>query len=117
MTYDPNRANSNRAMNLGALGGSFSVVPADVLTENQVYLQPLVMWKEPDFLIAVKGIQKQAGPESYTIPTEFSEKGILPLRGSMFTDPWTDITLFRADALMGFGLYQGVSVSSIYLPV
>ena len=75
------------------------------------------MWKEPDFLIAVKGIQKQAGPESYTIPTEFSEKGILPLRGSMFTDPWTDITLFRADALMGFGLYQGVSVSSIYLPV
>lgn len=117
MTYDPNEANSNRAMNLGTLGGSFPVVPADVLTENQVYLQPLVMWKEPDFLIAVKGIQKQAGPESYTIPTEFSEKGILPLRGSMFTDPWTDITLFRADALMGFGLYQGVSVSSIYLPV
>lgn len=115
-TYDTeDLRNGNYAL---VAGSSYvHLVALDVLTKDKTYLQPAVMWKEPDFLVAVKGIVKQAGPESYTIPTEFSEKGILPLRGSMFTDPWTDMTLFRADAMMGFGVYQGVSVSSIYLPL
>lgn len=90
---------------------------ADVLTATKTYLAPMVMWKEPDFLIAVKGIEKMAGADSFTIPTEFSERGIMPWRGTYWTDPYASLSLFRVDALFGFGVYQGCSMASVYIPL
>ena len=90
---------------------------ADVLVANKTYLAPMVMWKEPDFLIAVKGIEKMAGADSFTIPTEFSERGIMPWRGTYWTDPYASLSLFRVDALFGFGVYQGASMASVFIPI
>lgn len=89
----------------------------DCLTADKTYLCPMVMWKEPDFLIAVKGIEKMAGADSFTIPTEFSERGIMPWRGTYWTDPYTSLSLFRVDALFGFGVYQGCSMAAVYIPI
>jgi hypothetical protein len=55
--------------------------------------------------------------DSLTIPTDYSDRGILPLRGTYWTDPYSSLSLFRVDALMGFGMYQGVSGASIYIPI
>lgn len=89
----------------------------DILEVGKTYLAPMVMWKEPDFLIAVKGIEKMAGADSFTIPTEFSDRGILPLRGTYWTDPYASLSLFRVDSLMGFGVYQGCSIASVFTPI
>ena len=89
----------------------------DVLANGKTYLAPMVMWKEPDFLIAVKGIEKMAGADSFTIPTEFSERGIMPWRGTFWTDPYASLSLFRVDALFGFGVYQGCSMASVFVPI
>ena len=102
-------------------GQSVSVVLAsiasDVLADGKTYLAPAVMWKEPDFLIAVKGLEKSPTGDSFTIPTEFSEKGILPLRGTYWGDDYATVNLFRVDCLFGFNMYQGVSAASVYLPL
>lgn len=90
---------------------------ADALAAGKTYLAPMVMWKEPDFLIAVKGIEKMAGADSFTIPTEFSERGIMPWRGTYWTDPYASLSLFRVDALFGFGVYQGCSMASVFIPI
>lgn len=90
---------------------------ADSLATGKTYLAPMVMWKEPDFLIAVKGIEKMAGADSFTIPTEFSERGIMPWRGTYWTDPYASLSLFRVDALFGFGVYQGCSMASVFIPI
>ena len=90
---------------------------ADLLAAGKTYLAPMVMWKEPDFLIAVKGIEKMAGADSFTIPTEFSERGIMPWRGTYWTDPYASLSLFRVDALFGFGVYQGASMASVFIPI
>lgn len=90
---------------------------ADLLATAKTYLAPMVMWKEPDFLIAVKGIEKMAGADSFTIPTEFSERGIMPWRGTYWTDPYASLSLFRVDALFGFGVYQGASMASVFIPI
>lgn len=96
---------------------TFTCKTANVLTTGKTYLAPMVMWKEPDFLIAVKGIEKMAGADSFTIPTEFSDKGIMPWRGTYWTDPYSSLSLFRVDALMGFGVYQGASMASVFIPI
>lgn len=88
----------------------------DVLTADVTYLAPMVMFKEPDFLIAVKGLEKRPGQESFTIPTKYTEKGIMPWRGTYWNDDYKSLSLFRVDALMGFGTYQGVSMSSVFIP-
>lgn len=90
---------------------------ADVLANNVEYLAPCVIWKEPDFLVAVKGLEAYNGTDSFTVPTKYKDKGILPLRGTAWTDAYSATTLFRVDALFGFNLYQGVSVTSAYIPV
>ena len=87
-----------------------------MLTDGFTYLAPMAMFHEQDFLVAVKGIEKMSSADSFTIPTEFRDKGILPLRGTYWTDPYTSLGLFRVDALMGFGMYQGVSGACIYIP-
>lgn len=89
----------------------------DVLTVGKTYLAPLVMWKEPDFLVAVKGIEKMSGADSFTIPTDFSDRGIMPWRGTYWTDPYSSLSLFRVDALFGFGVYQGCSMASVFIPI
>jgi hypothetical protein len=89
----------------------------NVLTASKTYLAPMVMYHEDDFLIAVKGLQKMATADSMTVPTEFRDKGIMPWRGTFWEDPYTSLGLFRVDALMGFGMYQGVSGASIFLPI
>ena len=92
-------------------------IATDVLANGKTYLAPAVMWKEPDFLIAVKGLEKSPTGDSFTIPTEFSEKGILPLRGTYWGDDYAAVNLFRVDCLFGFNMYQGVSVASVYFPI
>jgi len=87
------------------------------LTKAMRYYAPAVIWKEADFLVAVKGLEKFYGCDSFTVPTQFKERGILPLRGTVFTDPVKAGTIFRVDVLMGTQMYQGVSNSSIYIPV
>lgn len=95
----------------------FTFTCTDVLTEGKTYLAPMVMWKEPDFLIAVKGIEKMAGADSFTIPTEYSDRGIMPWRGTYWTDKYASLSLFRVDALFGFGVYQGCSMASVFIPM
>lgn len=90
---------------------------SNVLTDGKTYLAPMVMYHESDFLIAVKGIEKMSSADSFTIPTEFKDKGIIPWRGTFWTDPYTSLGLFRVDGLMGFSMYQGVSGASIFLPI
>lgn len=87
------------------------------LASGVQYFSPAVTWKESDFLVAVKGLEKFAGCDSFTIPTEYKDKGILPLRGTVFTDPVKASTLFRVDVLLGTAMYQGISAASAYIPV
>ena len=117
MTYNPNDPELGNLAGSQLQGGGVPVTTEDVLAVGAIYAQPAIMWKKPDFLVAVKGLKPQASGESYTVPVEFSERGVLPLRGHMWTDSYTDKTLFRADALMGFGLYQGVSVTATYIRI
>lgn len=97
--------------------GVLTFTCSDVLTAGKTYLAPMVMYHESDFLIAVKGLEKMSTADSFTIPTEFKDKGIIPWRGTFWEDPYTSLGLFRVDGLMGFGMYQGVSGASIYLPI
>jgi len=97
--------------------GVLTFTVADMLTAGKTYLAPMVMFNEDDFLIGIKGIEKMSTADSFTIPTEFKDKGIIPWRGTFWEDPYTSLGLFRVDGLMGFGMYQGVSGASIYLPI
>ena len=91
---------------------------SNVLTTGITYLAPLVLFHESDFLVGIKGIEKMSGNgvDSLTIPTDFRDRGIIPWRGTFWTDPYTSLSLFRVDGLMGFGMYQGVSGASFYIP-
>lgn len=89
---------------------------ANMLVVDTTYLAPMTMFHEDDFLIGIKGIKKMTGADSFTIPTEFSDKGIIPWRGTVWTDPYMSLSLFRVDAAMGFSMYQGVSGASIFIP-
>lgn len=113
--------NGNTTVVIGGVPTSVTVVLAsvstNVLANGKHYLAPAVMWKEPDFLIAVKGLEKSPTGDSFTIPTEFSEKGILPLRGTYWGDDYASVNLFRVDALFGFNMRQGISAASVYLPI
>jgi hypothetical protein len=55
--------------------------------------------------------------DSLTVPTDYADKGIIPWRGTFWEDPYTSLSLFRVDGLMGFGMYQGVSGASVFLPI
>lgn len=96
--------------------GVLTFTTSNVLTDGITYLAPMVLFHESDFLIAVKGIEKMSSADSFTIPTEFKDKGIIPWRGTFWTDPYTSLGLFRVDGLMGFSMYQGVSGASMFIP-
>src|SRR5574344_1211188 len=100
-----------------ATGIDTNVTPTARLTAGHQYMTPAVIYKQNDFLVAVKGLEKFYGCDSFTIPTVYREKGILPLRGTAWTDPVKAATLFRIDVLLGMNVYTGLSVSSIYLPL
>lgn len=117
MTYNPKDPELGNLAASQMQGGGLPVTTEDVLATGAIYAQPAIMWKAPDFLVAVKGLKEQASGESYTVPVEFAERGILPLRGHMWTDSYSDLTLFRADCLMGFGIYQGVSITATYIRI
>lgn len=86
-----------------------------LLTNGRSYLPPAVVWKRDDFLVAVKGLEKFFGCDSMTIPTQYREKGILPLRGLCWTDPVKASTIFRVDVLLGMAAFLRVSMNSIYI--
>lgn len=88
---------------------------ANVLTNGVKYLAPAVVWKKDDFLVAVKGLEKFFGMDSLTIPTQYRDKGILPLRGLCWSDPVRAATIFRTDVLLGMSAFLGVSMQSIYI--
>lgn len=88
---------------------------ANVLTNGVKYLAPAVVWKKDDFLVAVKGLEKFYGMDSLTIPTQYRDKGILPLRGLAWTDPVKAATIFRVDVLLGMSAFLGVTMQSIYI--
>lgn len=93
------------------------VTPAvQLLTANSAYYSPAVIYKEEDFLVAMKGVVKFFGCDSYSVPKKYVEKGNLPLRGTVWADPQKAVALFRSDVLLGTALYQGVSVSSLWIP-
>lgn len=88
---------------------------AHILTPNTKYLAPAVVWKKDDFLVAVKGLEKFYGMDSLTIPTQYRDKGILPLRGLAWTDPVKAATIFRVDVLLGMSAFLGVTMNSVYI--
>jgi hypothetical protein len=88
---------------------------ANFLVNGTKYLAPAVVWKKDDFLVAVKGLEKFFGMDSLTIPTQYRDRGILPLRGLAWTDPEKAATIFRVDVLLGVSAFLGVSMQSIYI--
>lgn len=87
----------------------------NVLTNGTAYLAPAVIWKRNDFLVAVKGLEKFYGMDSLTVPTQYRDKGILPLRGTAWTDPEKAATIFRVDVLLGMAAYTRTSMCAIYI--
>lgn len=87
----------------------------DLLTAGTSYLPPAVVWKRDDFLVAVKGLEKFYGCDSLTVPTQYREKGILPLRGLCWTDPVKASTIFRVDVLLGMTAFLRTSMAAAYI--
>jgi hypothetical protein len=87
----------------------------NILVNGTTYLAPAVIWKRDDFLVAVKGLEKFYGMDSLTIPTQYRDKGILPLRGLAWTDPEKAATIFRVDVLLGMAAYSRTSMCAIYI--
>lgn len=123
LTYPADFTGARQANWTATINDAGAVVPTtvvgagiDQLNTGTTYLSPSVIWKENDFLVGVKGLEKFHGSDSFTVPTAFRERGILPLRGTAWTDPLKGVSLFRVDLLLGFALYQRVSVSSIWIP-
>ena len=87
----------------------------DLLKNGVSYLPPAVVWKRDDFLVAVKGLEKFYGCDSLTIPTQYREKGILPLRGLCWTDPVKASTIFRVDVLLGMTAFLRTSMAAAYV--
>lgn len=92
-----------------------SITP--ILTAGKTYMSPILMYKKDDFLVALKGLASLPGTDSFTIPTLYRSKGILPLRGSCDSSILTGKTVFRIDVLLGMGLYTGLSCSSAWFPM
>lgn len=88
-----------------------------VLTAGVRYFAPAVMYREKDLLVGVKGVASFYGCDSMTIPTNYREKGILPLRGTAWTDAYAAVSLFRVDVLYGANVYNGLSIASVWIPV
>lgn len=87
----------------------------NVLTAGKNYLQPALVWKKDDFLIAAKGLEKYYGSDSLTVPTRYSDKGYLPIRGWCFTLPMKARTVFRTDVLLGMEPFLRVSMNALYI--
>ena len=88
-----------------------------VLKAGVRYFAPAVMYREKDLLVGVKGVASFYGCDSMTIPTNYREKGILPLRGTAWTDAYAAVSLFRVDVLYGANVYNGLSIASVWIPV
>lgn len=98
-----------------AYTGTGSGTATGILEDGKDYLPPAVVWKRDDFLVAVKGLEKFYGCDSLTVPTQYREKGILPLRGICFTDPIKASTVFRVDVLVGMAAYLRTSMTAAYI--
>ena len=92
-----------------------TLTATNLLTNGVSYLPPALVWKKDDFLVAVKGLEKYFGCDSMTIPTQYRDKNILPLRGWAWTDPEKAKTLFRVDVLMGMAAYTRTSMNALYI--
>lgn len=95
--------------------GTLSVTASNFLDNGVTFLQPALVWKRDDFLVAVKGLEKFFGMDSMTIPTVYKEKNILPLRGWAWTDPEKAKTIFRVDVLLGMAAYTRTSMNALYI--
>lgn len=104
--FDPNNASSAQISGL---------IAVNVLTAGNTYLQPALVWKKDDFLIAAKGLEKYYGSDSLTVPTKYSDKGYLPIRGWCFTLPMKSQTVFRTDVLLGMEPFLRVSMNALYI--
>lgn len=92
-----------------------TLTATNLLSNGVSYLPPALVWKRDDFLVAVKGLEKYFGCDSMTIPTQYRDKNILPLRGWAWTDPEKAKTLFRVDVLMGMAAYTRTSMNALYI--
>lgn len=92
-----------------------TLTATNLLSNGVSYLPPALVWKKDDFLVAVKGLEKYFGCDSMTIPTQYRDKNILPLRGWAWTDPEKAKTLFRVDVLMGMAAYTRTSMNALYI--
>lgn len=104
--YDAGTTTSGQITGLSAV---------NVLTAGKNYLQPALVWKKDDFLIAAKGLEKYYGSDSLTVPTRYSDKGYLPIRGWCFTLPMKAQTVFRTDVLLGMEPFLRVSMNALYI--
>lgn len=95
--------------------GQLSVTASNFLDNGVTFLQPALVWKRDDFLVAVKGLEKFFGCDSMTIPTIYKDKNILPLRGWAWTDPEKAKTIFRVDVLLGMAAYTRTSMNALYV--
>lgn len=97
-------------------GGTITGLAAEaVLTGGNIYLPPALVWKNDDFLVAAKGLEKYFGADSLTIPTRYRDKGYLPFRGWAWTNPAKSATIFRVDVLIGCAAYTRTSMNALYI--
>ena len=106
LPYDASNPASGQITGLSAV---------NVLTAGKNYLQPAIVWKKDDFLIAAKGLEKYFGSDALTVPTRYADKGYLPIRGWCFTLPMKSQTVFRTDVLLGMEPFLRVSMNALYI--
>lgn len=105
---------SNGALTIADSGAAVDV--RGVLTASSSYYKPCLLWKKEEFLAAFKGLMPMKGADSKTIPSRFGgEKGVLPWRGTAWTDEEASVHKVRFDVYYGFGILKGIGMQAIYI--
>lgn len=88
-------------------------VVTGILTAGTTYYNPVLMWKQSDFLIAAKGIVPMKS-DSATLPTRYA-KTSLPWRGTAWSEEGASVDWTRFDTLFGTQMYRGISGAALYI--
>ena len=94
---------------------SLNVDVTPVLTGGKTYLNPVLLSSDDEFYVAVKGLEAMKAKDSATVPSGFGDKGILPIRGTAWSDPKTSVTYARFDAMFGYMMKRGIASRKIYI--
>ena len=102
-------------VNEGGEPSGLTLVAVSVLSADKTYYKPVLMWNENDFYVAVKGLSPMKASDSATIPGGFTDKGILPLRGTAWTEHATSQLNVRFDCMYGFMMKRGIAGVKVYI--